>query len=57
MKKIKMMLVTACLSATTAFAAFPEKDVTLIVPWSAGGGTDTIARALVKNAENILVLM
>ena len=54
MKKIKMMLVTACLSATTAFAAFPEKDVTLIVPWSAGGGTDTIARALVKNAEKYI---
>lgn len=35
-----------------AFAAkFPTKDLTLIVPWSAGGGTDTIARALVKNAK------
>jgi tripartite-type tricarboxylate transporter receptor subunit TctC len=31
---------------------FPAKDITLIVPWSAGGGTDTIARALVKNGKN-----
>jgi tripartite-type tricarboxylate transporter receptor subunit TctC len=30
---------------------FPAKDITLICPWSAGGGTDTIARALVKNAK------
>ena len=35
-----------------AFAdSFPEKDLTLIVPWSAGGGTDTIARALAKSAK------
>jgi len=32
-------------------ADFPAKDITLICPWSAGGGTDTIARALVKNAK------
>ena len=30
---------------------FPAKDITLVCPWSAGGGTDTIARALVKNAK------
>jgi tripartite-type tricarboxylate transporter receptor subunit TctC len=30
---------------------FPAKDIMLIVPWAAGGGTDTIARALVKNGK------
>lgn len=37
-----------------AAAEFPEKDITLIVPWSAGGGTDTIARTLVAEAESCL---
>ena len=32
-------------------AEFPAKDITLVCPWSAGGGTDTISRALVKNAK------
>lgn len=32
-------------------ADYPAKDVTMIVPWSAGGGTDTIARSLVAEAE------
>jgi tripartite-type tricarboxylate transporter receptor subunit TctC len=39
--------------ASTAAVAqdYPAKDVTMIVPWSAGGGTDTIARSLVGEAE------
>jgi tripartite-type tricarboxylate transporter receptor subunit TctC len=34
-----------------AQAAFPERDITLVVPWAAGGGTDTLARTLVKNGK------
>lgn len=40
--------------AGPALAEFPQKDITMIVPWSAGGGTDTIARSLVADAENCL---
>ena len=28
----------------TALAAYPERPITLIVPWGAGGGTDAVAR-------------
>lgn len=31
-----------------------DHDITMIVPWSAGGGTDTVARKLVENAEKYL---
>jgi len=33
---------------------FPSRDITMVVPWSAGGGTDTVARTLVKNAKECL---
>ncbi len=35
-------------------AAFPEKPVTLVVTWPAGGGTDVSARAAAKFAEGPL---
>jgi tripartite-type tricarboxylate transporter receptor subunit TctC len=47
-----VLIILLSFTISTAFAAdFPAKDITLICPWSAGGGTDTIARALVKNAK------
>ncbi|MBX2880331.1 MAG: tripartite tricarboxylate transporter substrate binding protein [Granulosicoccus sp.] len=32
--------------STTAMAAYPERPITLIVPWSAGGGTDATGRMI-----------
>ena len=34
------------LAATATMAAYPERPVTLIVPWAAGGGTDATARII-----------
>jgi tripartite-type tricarboxylate transporter receptor subunit TctC len=36
-------LAVAC-SFSAAHAAWPERPITLIVPWAAGGGTDATAR-------------
>jgi tripartite-type tricarboxylate transporter receptor subunit TctC len=45
------VLAVALLVPAPAKAAFPERDITLVVPWAAGGGTDTLARTLVKNGK------
>jgi tripartite-type tricarboxylate transporter receptor subunit TctC len=45
MKKLLAVVLFACLlGAGTAHAAFPERPITLICPWGAGGGTDAVAR-------------
>jgi tripartite-type tricarboxylate transporter receptor subunit TctC len=54
MKKI-LVLLLALILVTGLLAKsktdFPKKPITVICPWSAGGGTDTILRALSKEAE------
>jgi tripartite-type tricarboxylate transporter receptor subunit TctC len=59
MKSRLALVLTAALAVSIAFplslqAAFPERDITLVVPWAAGGGTDTLARTLAKNAKQYL---
>ncbi|MDF2522407.1 MAG: hypothetical protein K0R31_48 [Clostridiales bacterium] len=41
-------------SPAPAKTDFPKKEVTIIVPYPAGGGTDMTARALAKSAEKYL---
>ena len=43
----------AC-SAPEARRAFPERPITLIVPWAAGGGTDAVARQIASMLERDL---
>ncbi len=40
------VVATVILPATMAMAAFPDRPITLIVPWGAGGGTDSTARII-----------
>src|SRR5206468_8096528 len=39
------------LATGNAQAAFPERPITLIVPWAAGGGTDAVARQMALMLE------
>jgi tripartite-type tricarboxylate transporter receptor subunit TctC len=50
MKKIsKLAVAVVCaVAAGSAFAAYPEKPVTVIVPFAAGGPTDVVARSLAQ---------
>jgi tripartite-type tricarboxylate transporter receptor subunit TctC len=47
-------LAAASLLAGNAQAAFPDRPITLIVPWAAGGGTDAIARVIGSMLERDL---
>ena len=40
--------------AGTAHAAYPERPITFVVPWGAGGGTDTTARYFAAGLEKEL---
>jgi tripartite-type tricarboxylate transporter receptor subunit TctC len=43
---VRALALTALLFSAAAQAAYPERPVTLIVPWAAGGGTDATARII-----------
>jgi len=46
MMKSTLLAATALFATTAAFADFPEKPVTIVVPFAAGGPTDKVARDL-----------
>lgn len=48
------MMLCAAGALSAAAADFPSKPITLIVPWAAGGSTDTCMRVLADNAQKFL---
>lgn len=53
-KVIALGFIVLCGIPNAARAEFPDKPITLIVPWAAGGSTDQTARVLAKAAEQYL---
>lgn len=53
---LRYSLLTALIAlvSTSAFADYPERPLTLIVPWAAGGGTDATARTIARALEEQL---
>ena len=47
MKRL-LIAATAALLCATAWAEYPDKPVTIIVPFAAGGPTDKVARDLAE---------
>ena len=45
-KFVALCVALLALAAGSAQAAYPERPITLIVPWGAGGGTDATARII-----------
>jgi tripartite-type tricarboxylate transporter receptor subunit TctC len=61
LRKLALVGIAAVASATVmltaaspASAEYPDKPITMIIPWSAGGSTDQTARVLAKAAEKYL---
>jgi tripartite-type tricarboxylate transporter receptor subunit TctC len=55
MKKTLLGSVLALsLTATSAFAEYPTKDIQGIIQWGAGGSTDTVMRSVSPHAEQVL---
>src|SRR6266542_1309929 len=48
------VLATVLGFAGAAHAAWPERQVTLVVPFAAGGITDVLARAIAERLQNTL---
>ncbi|WP_353979190.1 tripartite tricarboxylate transporter substrate binding protein [Salinicola endophyticus] len=53
-RTLKLLLAAAVVASPAAWAEYPDKPITLIVPWAAGGGTDATARIIASALEQEL---
>jgi len=50
----KLLLAISCFSVSLAFAGYPEKQVTIVVPYPPGGSTDVLGRVLAQSMSKDL---
>ena len=48
------LLGLALVASASAFGQYPNRPLTLVVPWGAGGGTDAVARFIASLMEKDL---
>ncbi|WP_417330744.1 Bug family tripartite tricarboxylate transporter substrate binding protein [Halomonas cupida] len=53
-KSILSLALVTLVTSSAAYADYPQRDVRMIVPWGAGGGTDGIVRKISNLAEDSL---
>ena len=54
LKRAFLVAAAVTLATISAHAAWPERPITLIVPWAAGGGTDAVGRIIAAGLEKEL---
>lgn len=52
--KTALVAIALGLAAGRAIADYPERPITMLVPWAAGGGTDAVARMLAQELQGVL---
>ena len=50
----KLLLAFSCLSVSLVFAVYPEKQLTIVVPYPPGGSTDVLGRILAQSISKDL---
>jgi len=53
-RRLAILVCCATFAASSAWAAFPDKPIKILVPWATGGATDQVARMLAQPLSQAL---